>query len=1130
MSSKLHPINNVEKKLAKCVERGKAFYFTTDDIKEGKSLRAEFLRSLALGLAKNASGQSIRVTPYGIHIRSAEDNISDKEIGTRKPHTPKNAIEWAEVPRLPISNRLSLAFLNGTEAGDSLFPISIEWCRFNGTLNLNSARLSSLSLKGSQFTALSLTDASLTGKLDLTYCGPSPSSSINGTDTNIDFNVQMSCFPFSGRFPAAELQTKQDQIPNNSQFNTFFAANDHAFSLLPERCAIFECVIDATSMTVGGAADLQHSYFCRNIEPTHFFGRSPKRQKWTIDFSNARIRDNLDISESIFIGGCNLDAAYVDGDFWLNGSRIFKRKDDHNNYTAALKMQGTTVRGMMVSSESNNNDFDTTFIVGNIFAHGLTVRELWLSSLIIHGEIDIDKAVIKNSATFGNYTEDGSDGEIFIDGKIILEDTRIEKNLEFNCVQPATFPKIENHEECGNNSFKIDVDNLLNIQTTRSKNLIHTRSIRSLIPCLYRSKTETSSVSVNARGAKIGGHLRIFNSKFEAEKFISNNDSDVSTGDPDTINQESISNNSITSKCAIDIWKSSVDNGLIIRSGCIFRGQVRLDQSYIGKDVSVSDAYIMAGPMVDDIPAALSLKGCKVDGNVEIGGTTPTPSRKDTPSIPVTKHGVEFLGALDFDRCAILGNLAIDHIHINLGKRVISYEDKQPTCKAISAVNCSVQGDIFIENINWSFEPDKRPRKHAHKNRWSKPDPIESAALIDLSGLTCTTLRDKSGGAWNLDSNRYLKLFLSGFKCAHVETTPEQRKTAIPYEERINWLGRQFSPPVKAHNGPLGQFGFQFIPSHVRPDFIPQVYNMFARANHNDGRRAEANSILKAKKDFENRILFTYLKKNTVTRVFYSSIADFLSNNRKSTKQDNIRGIIYLFPIMAIIIYLNTIGVFNFNEKNNVSLYIIKYIIVYIFPAIVILSLLSPYLFFITFTFFRILFSYALSPIRSIITLLCFILLGGAIVSGMQTGNFTNLSGIFVPSEYNKNNDFILMMNVINDLSDSSTSLNPTYNLEDSEGTGKTLIEIGKPRVANPIPCVLGINSYLFAADHFIPLLDLGQRDKCKVRERPMQLYQGDPYYWWRLFLAVYEALGWVVTSLVILTFSGIMKRELMHD
>lgn len=75
----------------------------------------------------------------------------------------------------------------------------------------------------------------------------------------------------------------------------------------------------------------------------------------------------------------------------------------------------------------------------------------------------------------------------------------------------------------------------------------------------------------------------------------------------------------------------------------------------------------------------------------------------------------------------------------------------------------------------------------------------------------------------------------------------------------------------------------------------------------------------------------------------------------------------------------------------------------------------------------------------------------------------------------------------------------------------------GTSAVVAEIACANQINPWLYAADVFIPLLDLKQEDQCGVN---------DSANGWRVAKALYATLGWIVTSLLILTITGTLRRK----
>jgi hypothetical protein len=98
------------------------------------------------------------------------------------------------------------------------------------------------------------------------------------------------------------------------------------------------------------------------------------------------------------------------------------------------------------------------------------------------------------------------------------------------------------------------------------------------------------------------------------------------------------------------------------------------------------------------------------------------------------------------------------------------------------------------------------------------------------------------------------------------------------------------------------------------------------------------------------------------------------------------------------------------------------------------------------------------------------------------------------------------------------------------------------------LKCGAAINGLLYAADVFIPLLDLRQEERCDIRSSqareidPFREWAAQRSLWhklthslWAIFHApvlwaqfaksAYAVLGWVVVSLTILTYSGMLRR-----
>jgi len=111
-----------------------------------------------------------------------------------------------------------------------------------------------------------------------------------------------------------------------------------------------------------------------------------------------------------------------------------------------------------------------------------------------------------------------------------------------------------------------------------------------------------------------------------------------------------------------------------------------------------------------------------------------------------------------------------------------------------------------------------------------------------------------------------------------------------------------------------------------------------------------------------------------------------------------------------------------------------------------------------------------------------------------------------------------------------TTSTVNTLAVEDPE-TGKeltTAVEYGGKTpgqgtglvpVTNEIPCGKRIDPLLYAIEVFVPALDLHQTSLCEIS------YEANAR-WWRIGRAIYAILGWIVTSITVLTIPGILRRR----
>lgn len=87
----------------------------------------------------------------------------------------------------------------------------------------------------------------------------------------------------------------------------------------------------------------------------------------------------------------------------------------------------------------------------------------------------------------------------------------------------------------------------------------------------------------------------------------------------------------------------------------------------------------------------------------------------------------------------------------------------------------------------------------------------------------------------------------------------------------------------------------------------------------------------------------------------------------------------------------------------------------------------------------------------------------------------------------------------------------------------RSLMEIsGISMHESEIACADQIEPLLYSLDAMLPLLDLQQQSKCQVTDRNTW-----PAFFWRLFNAVFSLFGTYITSMSLLTFTGILKRSI---
>jgi hypothetical protein len=213
----------------------------------------------------------------------------------------------------------------------------------------------------------------------------------------------------------------------------------------------------------------------------------------------------------------------------------------------------------------------------------------------------------------------------------------------------------------------------------------------------------------------------------------------------------------------------------------------------------------------------------------------------------------------------------------------------------------------------------------------------------------------------------------------------------------------------------------------------------------------------------------------------------------------------------------------------------------------------------------RIFFNYGLSPRRALIFMIACIMVGwGGVHYARFGGLFTNTNApvllVSGPDKGKLNPKIILVLEVpyapavlqarVAPADEAPGSggaasapyprLQPAGRLDNTRSAGSR--QVSQAVYAEPSPCTLDVNSLLYAIDVFIPVLDLDQERRCSIRHseithtritviehghRIERLKEERHTYWIPRFVkAFYKMVGWLVTSLLILILSGVLRRD----
>lgn len=557
-------LSDCEARLVAAIERGEPFWPENDDWGDAPpTISAALIRQILLGLP----------VPRGSRLRKAlgaEEPVAITPLGIRVEPPVADAGSWHERPRLRIAGKLVLAGATGS-GGAALPPLRLEYCEFEEPVDLLGTRLAALSLRGSRFRALRLSDAVIESSLNLANCGPRPHAIIGTDGVSRD---QRAYWPFSGRL------FEQDKLPD-----AYRRVDDKAV-LLPPDARLESCVVMLGQALIAGHCDLSGSDFVRDPGLQSPFEANVELP-FAVGLAGARIEGSVHMACSTCIGGFNLVSCEIQEDIWITSTRLIAWPDGR---AEALTLQFAKVGGgvalnkldpMLASrfpAVGERLDFGAGCIVGGISLMSLSAGLVWLSGCVLKGP------VLGNGMKLAQGLHLGGFGSVRDEASAVAASSYIDltgSTMDSLDLWGFTCPQ-----------GQASVDRLLHCDRVE-QHRFGLRIPEGTIPFLLL-KLENISVRLAARC----GNARL----------------------------QALAHPDLVDSTALDFYKAEIGRGLIIDSGIELQGALRLTRARIGNAVKI-EAVRIAGLRTraaaqdgtpSHAPTAVDLSGATIEGDVAI--------------------------------------------------------------------------------------------------------------------------------------------------------------------------------------------------------------------------------------------------------------------------------------------------------------------------------------------------------------------------------------------------------------------------------------------------------------------------------------------------------------------------------
>ena len=1098
-SNKGH-LYELEKALVAAVEKGEDFVTPAATPESELFIRGELIRAMLLGTplahhperGRDSAFRATRMTAHGIRL---------------VPEPPRNdngSSTAPDGPLLRIAGELDLAGL-AAAGGGYLPPLQFNRCIFERPINLSGTHLTALTLIDSRFSALLAADARINGKVALQRCRPRRDPS-DPEDLYFATHDLAAHKDGSHRYvPTRQSEPATSGQPCSCPLCAAVGGSEAG------NCSLC-CVIDLRSAAINGSLEILSSYLrAPGVVPrTHKI--SVLWDNWAASFNGIQVRDRVNIDRTTCIGRLSFISAEIGDDVWISGGKVFASADRRSIDFQLATIGGLLAFGPATPSVAEEEDGIRVFpavVLGQISAIGLNAAEIWLGEGFYFGHdeerrgafatINFAKVDTKRSFKVGAYYDhDMLDpkrptGEAKIHGEICLQAATIGKNLNVHGADADGMAGILGLDKGFFGNFRV-------------------------------AAGEAPYLKLSAHGLKVDRRVYLSHGRFRdtARCPAASAAAGVKERQP----------------AAIDLWKSTIGIGFRIGEHCSCSGALRLNSCVIGREVIIGSSLIEPGPAeiaarADDqgtIPYLVDIAESTIKGHLKIG-------RHEPRAKPVAPNGdgevvVTVRGGITLESANIQGSILLGHVSFDLTAfalpsgivceclgtgRGSKIEEKRI---ALNLRDCVCGSDLDVHSLRWRLPPltpdeycairdpprgiDRARRKHL--NRRFASIARSSFALIDLRGLNCGLLIDGFGAEWGLIYR--LRIRLAGIKIGEVEPTSHAAPHATverPDLARLRWLAFQnCRQPVvdevatsDAAPAPIG-LAERYCCARER-DFVPQAYDVFSTAYRRAGEDRAAEQILIEKKNVENALRFRRLR-------------DKWRGEWWTWRSRRLALLAVATAVLWALAWWVAL-VPGHSKSLTIATIVIAGTLV-AWPILVALFQMT----------FRFGFRYGLSVQSALGVFALFILIGWGGVYWARNGGWQPVERWADQTRSGElKREIVLVLDVPYEPGELAPTPSPPGATE-SRDAG--IREANLAAYARPSACNLDVNSLLYAIDLFIPLIDLDQERRCTIRDAP-DGSNNDDYAGWRFAKAIYELLGWLVTSLVILTITGVLRRDL---